>query len=371
MTAQSRDPNELMSLFPAWLKRTVGYGIALLVMAAVVWVVGKVVFTVPLLLYSLVVALLLAALLEPLASTSVKALRRRWLAAAVVELLFLVGLFGSIVLVAGRAVEQLSGVSKAVDRALADIQGWLTGPPLSLSGDRIGELRSSAVDFLQGLVPAPGAGAMMVTEALSGIAIALFVLFFLLKDGPGIWSWALAWSPRSRASLVDDLGRHAWHTLTGYARGMTVVALFDAVVIGLALFVLGVPLALSLTLIVFIGAFVPILGATVSGGLAVAVTMVTVGTWQALVVLGVVLLVQQLEGNVLEPLVMGKAVDLHPVAILAAVTGGALLAGVGGAIIAVPLVAVSYRLLDRLLGPSAITGARDHSRRPPPPPEAR
>lgn len=193
----------------------------------------------------------------------------------------------------------------------------------------------------------------MVIEVLSGIAIVVFLVFFLLKDGPTMVGWGRSWTAARSRPLVDDLAARAWDALSGYAVGMIVVATADAVLIGIGLFVMGVPLATSLMLLVFLGAFVPVVGATVSGTLAVAVTASTVGLWQAAVILGVVLLAQQLEGNLIQPLVMGRAVRLHPTVIVLAVAVGAVVGGVGGAVVAVPLVAVGYRLLDRLVGPAS------------------
>lgn len=204
------------------------------------------------------------------------------------------------------------------------------------------------VAFIQRSVPDPVAGATLALEVLSGTALAVFVLFFLLKDGGRMWGWVLSWTPPAHRPRADGAGRTAWETLRGYVRGSVLIAFVDAAGIGLGLVLLDVPLALSLTLLVFLGAFVPILGATVSGALAVLVALVTQGVTSALVLLAVVLVVQQLEGNVLHPLVMGRALSVHPVVILLAVSAGGLLAGVPGAIVAVPVVAVTYRVADFL-----------------------
>lgn len=163
-----------------------------------------------------------------------------------------------------------------------------------------------------------------------------------------MWRWVLSWVPAVRRHTVGSAGREAWVTLTSYVRGTVVIALLDATGIGATLFIVGVPLAAALTLLVFLGAFVPFLGATISGALAVLVTLVTVGAFEAVIVLAAVLIVQQVEGSVLQPFVMGRAVRLHPVAILLAISIGALLAGVVGAIIAVPILAVTYRVADFL-----------------------
>ena len=344
---------ESRRLLPPSALRTLGYCLTFLALAATAWVAWQVLFAAPLVFYSVAAALLLAALLAPLVGWLADRGVARWLGALLGVLLLVFVVVGTGALVVGRASAQVDDLRAALQKALAAAHDFLVGPPLSLPESRLGNLQQRLFDFIGQVLPSAGAGAALALQILSGIAIAVFVLFFLLKDGEQMWQWARRWTPPQRRALVDDLGARAWETLTGYALGMVVVALVDAVAIGIALVVLGVPLAISLTLLVFLGAFVPVLGATVSGAVAVAVTAATVGLWQAAVVLGVVLLVQQLEGNLVQPLVMGRAVKLHPVVIVLAVTAGAVLGGVGGAVIAVPVTAVGYRVLDRLIGPSA------------------
>ncbi len=211
-------------------------------------------------------------------------------------------------------------------------------------------------------VPSPVAGARTALNVLAALALAVFAVFFLLKDGEQIWAWVLERTPGRRRPGVDGAGRAAWTTLTGYVVGTVMVALVDAVLIGAGLFLVGVPLWLSLALLTFLGAFVPILGATITGAVAVLVTLVTNGPSDAAIVLAVVLVVQQVEGNLLHPLVMGRAVHLHPVVTLVAVTCGTLLLGIPGAILAVPLVAVTYRVEEYLR-----INRRPASARPDPP----
>ena len=187
-------------------------------------------------------------------------------------------------------------------------------------------------------------GALNVTaaaiEVVGGIFLALFLTFFFLYDGQRIWRWVVELFPDTVAYDVWQAGRRAWTTLTGYVRGTMVVAFVDAVFIGLAVALVGVPLAVPIGALVFLGAFVPLVGATVTGAVAVLVALVAQGLGPALIVLGAVILVQQLEGHILQPFVLGRAVRLHPVAVALAVTTGGILAGIGGAIVAVPLVAV-------------------------------
>ena len=163
-----------------------------------------------------------------------------------------------------------------------------------------------------------------------------------------MWRWFLSWVPRRKAAAFETAGSRAWGVLTSYVRGTVVIALADALGIGAAMLGLGVPLVVSLTLLVFLGAFVPIVGSTVSGVVAVGVTFATVGPIQALLLVAAVIVVQQLEGNLLQPLVMGRALHLHPASIVLAVTVGAVLAGVLGALVAVPVLAMVYRVTEEL-----------------------
>jgi predicted PurR-regulated permease PerM len=178
--------------------------------------------------------------------------------------------------------------------------------------------------------------------------LAVVLLFFLLRDGPAIIRWLLRGLSGRNRECAERAVDSGWRTLKAFVRGTAVIAAVDAIGIGIGLVVLDVPLALPLTLITFIAAFVPLVGATVAGALAVLVALATQGPTTALLVLGVVLLVQNLEGNLLEPLIMGRAVRLHPAVILVVVSAGALLGGVGGALLATPVTATTYRIVGVL-----------------------
>jgi predicted PurR-regulated permease PerM len=225
---------------------------------------------------------------------------------------------------------------------------WLIEGPLGLDPQQVSQVRNEIVTAIYQATPSPGAGARMAVYVLAALILVAFLMFFLLKDGDRMWAWLLDRVPARRRAQVDGAGRTAWDTLGNYVRGVVVVALIDAVGIGAALLILGVPLWVSLTLLTFVGAFIPLLGATVSGAVAVLVTLVTNGPTDAVIVLVVVLVVQQVEGNLLQPLVMGRALRLHPAAILVAVTAGGLLYGIPGALLAVPVMAMTYRVLEHL-----------------------
>jgi predicted PurR-regulated permease PerM len=189
-------------------------------------------------------------------------------------------------------------------------------------------------------------GATTILEALGMVALSVVLLFCVLKDGPRMSSFLIGGLAERHRDRAWDAARNGWQALQAFVRGTAVIAAVDAAGIGIGLVVLGVPMALPLALVTFIAAFVPLIGATIAGSLAVLVALATKGPITALLVLGVVLLVQNLEGNLLEPLIMGRAVRLHPAVILVAVAAGALVAGVGGALLATPITAMTYRVIS-------------------------
>jgi predicted PurR-regulated permease PerM len=182
--------------------------------------------------------------------------------------------------------------------------------------------------------------ATTVGHVVAGFFLALFTLFFYLRDGGQIWSFLCRLLPRPARIPTARAGHYSWHTLVSYVRATVLVAFVDAVGIGIGLAILQVPLALPLAALVFLGAFIPVIGATLTGAVAVLVALVTQGPISALIVLGVVIAVQQLEGHVLQPLIMGRAVALHPLAVILAITTGVVTAGIIGGLVAVPLLAV-------------------------------
>lgn len=338
----------MADLVPRWLARTaLVCGCALLI-AYTAWLVAHALLTITTVTAAVVAALLLTALTHP-----AHALLRRLrlpsaLAALATVVVSLAVVVGVLVVVVERIRAQQADFRSAVVDTVDRLRDYAAGLPFSTSQLDVGSQQLS--DAALSVLPGPAQGAGLATQVLSGIALAVFLWFFLLKDGAGMWDWFVGWFPADRTGAVDRGGRAVWGVLTGYIRGTTVIAAADAVGIGLGMLVLGVPLTASLSCLVFLGAYVPIVGAVVTGALAVGVTLVTVGPVQALVLLGVVLVVQQVEGNLLQPLVMGRTLHLHPVAIVVSVTVGTLLAGVLGALVAVPLVAAVYRVLLQVRG---------------------
>lgn len=341
-------PSRLRTAVPAWALRALVVCAAVLGLAATAWLVLRLLLQVPLLTVAAAVAALLAALLEPL----VRWLRDRGLPAAPAALLSVLLLIGVLTgvgfLIGFRAAGTLRDLARPLAAGIDRIRVWLVDGPLQLEPQRVTEMRNAVVGSIYQLTPEPVAAARTALLLLGAVLLVAFLLFFLLKDGASMWAWLLRRVPERRRRQVDGAGRCAWAAVSQYVRGIVVVALIDAVGIGLALLVLGVPLWVSLTILTFIGAFVPLFGATITGVVAVLVTLVTNGVTDALVVLVVVLVVQQLEGNVLHPVIVGRALHLHPVAILVAVTAGTLLWGLTGALLAVPSVAACYQAVEYL-----------------------
>jgi predicted PurR-regulated permease PerM len=336
---------------PRSLRIAAGVAWRILVLVAFLVVLGLAVSRLRLVVLPLFLAVLAATVLMPPAGWL-----RRWLPAGVAALVVLAG---ALVVVGGAAfaiaptvsseIEELDvSVSGGVDR----VQEWLVEGPLDLSATRVDdlfdraerELRSNAGTIASGAL----AGAVVALELLVGLLLALVLLFFLLKDGARIWSFLVSLFPPANQGDVDAMGRRAWRTLGGFLRGTAVVALVDAVFIGLAIWLTGVPLVVPLALLTFLGGFIPIIGAFAAGFAAVMVALVSEGFTAALIVFGAVLLVQQLEGNVLQPVLVGRTVQLHPVAVLLAVTTGGVLWGVFGALVAVPLTAACWSAIDYL-----------------------
>ncbi len=331
---------------PAWTLRAMAVSAAVLTLAAVAWLTSWVLLRLPLVTFTLAVALLVAALMAPVSG----ALRRAGLPAApsaLLAVLSLVAVLGGIGFLFGfRVASAMQDLSRPLAAGVDRIRVWAIEGPLHLDPQQVSDIRNQIVNWIYEAAPSPTAGARMAVSLLGALLLVAFLVFFFLKDGDTMWSWLLERVPERRHDQVDGAGRAAWDTLAHYVRGAVLVALVDAVGIGVGLLVLGVPLWLSLTLLTFVGAFIPVLGATVSGAVAVLVTLVTNDLTDAVVVLVIVLVVQQVEGNLLQPLIMGRALHLHPAVILVAVTSGGLLLGIPGALLAVPVLAVAYRVLE-------------------------
>ena len=317
----------------------------LLVIVAAVALLGWVAWQLRLVVFPIAVAILLAALLQPgVRWLRDKGWRRGW-AAATVFVAFLILVSGSLTLVGGAVSGQFGEVVEQAGEGLVELEEWLGGPPFYLTEEQIDAWVDRILEALGQDEAAITEGAVSTATAaiefLTGMVLAFVALVLFLYDGERIWAWTVRMFPRDSRARADGAGRQAWSTLTSYIRAQTVVALFDATFITILLFILGVPLALPLGVLVFFGAYVPLVGAVVSGALAVLVALVANGLVIALIVLAGIIAVQQLEGNVFAPLVLGRMARIHPLAVIVAITVGVLIAGILGGIVAVPIVAIA------------------------------
>jgi predicted PurR-regulated permease PerM len=289
----------------------------------------------------LIIALLLTTLLAPLARWLERHRLRPGAASAVAVLAALLVFAGLWALIIPAAVGQGDELAERVQQGLGQVTDVLK--PVGVDSRDL----DRAID--QGVSAARKEAlpvAMLAAQWAGAVVLILVLTFFFAKDGRRIWEWLLGLFHESRQTALDAVGQRAWSALSTYVRGVFLVATIDAVFIGAALLIAGIPMALPLIVLTFVAAFFPIVGATVAGAAAVLVALVSNGVPTALAILAVIVLVQQLEGNVFYPVVVGRRLQLHPVAILLALTAGGVIAGVAGAFLAVPLAAVTSAVLE-------------------------
>jgi predicted PurR-regulated permease PerM len=339
---------------PQALRIAAAWAWRLLVIGVLAYYLIKLVGNLRIVVIPLAVALLLSALLAPAVGLLLRLGVPRSLATAVVLVAGLAAVVGTITAVVNQFINGLPDLSENVTRGIRQIQNWLRTGPMNLSDDQLDQAVQAAEDWLNdnttSLTNTTISTATTLFEVLTGTLLVLFSMFFFLRDGRRIWRFIVRLLPAGARWRVADAGSASWATLVAYVRATVLVAFIDAVGIGLALVLLKVPFAFPLAALVFLGAFVPIVGATLSGTVAVLIALVddNGGLVKALLVLAAVILVQQLEGHVLQPLIMGKAVAIHPLAVIVAIAAGVVLAGIVGALVAVPLVAVLNTGIRRL-----------------------
>lgn len=328
---------------PITLRVAAGYSWRLLLIAAAIGVFIWLVMLLKLLVIPLMVGILITALLWPAFDWMLRHRFPRWLA-ILVSLLGTAAIVGGLLwLVIWQVRVELPDVQKSSAEAFDQFQVWLHDGPLNLSDTQIANYLQQGLDMLNEQAQVLWSGALAIGTTVghvaTGAVLSLFILICLLADGAGIWRWTLKLFPRNGRQAVDGAARNGWKTIVNYARTQLFVATIDAVGIGLGAFLLQVPLALPVAVLVFLGSFIPIVGAVVTGAVAVFLALVYNGPWIALWMLLVVLAVQQLEGHILQPILMGSAVKVHPLAVVLVVAGGAMIAGIPGALFAVPLAA--------------------------------
>ncbi|MER6408773.1 AI-2E family transporter [Streptomyces viridosporus] len=342
--------------------RLSGELLLVLVMAAVVlWVVGWMWPVV----WPLVVALLLTTLTWPLA----RFLRRRGvapaLAASVVTVLFLLVAAGTVALIAVPVASQSGELADGVVEGIRRLREWAAGPPLNIDDDQIAHAFDAATARIQDSAGSIANTAVTgVSTVFSGVVtavLALFLMFFFLKDGPRFLPWLGRQLPGRLATDIPAVAARCWDSLGAFVRSQALVGLLDAVGVGLGLWLLDVPLVLPLAVLTFVAAFVPIVGALFAGFVAVLIALVSNGLTNALLVLAVIIVVQQLEGNVFQPIIQSRGLGLHAAVVLLAVTLGGSLAGIAGSFLAVPvagLIAVIWNYVrEQLSDPPQDPGA--------------
>jgi predicted PurR-regulated permease PerM len=307
---------------------------------ALLWVVGHVeVIVVPVLL-----AIMLTAMLLPVVDLLDRRGMPRGIAVFAVLLSGFVVVGGILAFVVTQFIEGAPALVDQVTRSISSAREWMTTGVFShFSSEQITSATQAAIDALKNNQAKLTSGALStagtITEIVTGALLVFFTLIFLLHGGRNIYAYVTKIFPSTVRDRVQDAGRAGFHSLIGYVRATFLVALVDAVGIGTGLAIMGIPLALPLASLVFLGAFIPLVGAVIAGGLAVVVALIAKGWVFALIAFGLIIAVQQLEAHVLQPLVMGRAVSVHPLAVVLAIAAGAVLAGIVGALLAVPAVA--------------------------------
>ena len=345
--------NDATHAVPRGLRISAAIGWRLLVVVAALYVVGTVVGYLAAVVVPVAIAMLLAALLTP-AVARLESLRvPRGVATALVMVAGLVLLGGVLTFVVRTFISGVPELGSQLSSSIDAIVSWLTTGPLQLSEQQLRGVQDELLSTLSANQAAITAGALTtaatIGEILTEALLVVFILIFFLSGGSSIWEFLIRAAPTAVRTRVDVAGRRGLAALVAYVRATAVVAVFDGVAIGIGLAVVGVPLAVPLATLVFLGAFIPIIGAVVAGSVAVMIALVANGLVSALIVLGIVIGVMQLESHVLQPLLLGRAVKLHPVAVVLAIAAGLLVAGIAGALLAVPLLAVLNSAIRSLL----------------------
>jgi predicted PurR-regulated permease PerM len=312
----------------------------LAMLAVALWVLGR--------MWPIVWPLIVGLLLTTLTWPAARFLRRHgWppaLAAAVVTVAFLLAVTGIVALIAVPMSSQTDELTDGVMEGIERLREWAAGPPLNIHDAQVTGALDSAMariqDSVGSMVTAVASGVGTVVNGVVTAVLGVFLMFFFLKDGPRFLPWLGRQLPGRLATDVPAVALRSWETLGSFVRSQALVGLLDAVFIGLGLWILDVPLVLPLAVLTFVSAFVPIVGALFAGFVAVLIALVSNGLTDALIVLAIIVVVQQLEGNVFQPIIQSRGLGLHAAVILLAVTLGGSLAGIVGSLLAVPVAAL-------------------------------
>lgn len=331
------------------------WSLCLVLLAGGVWVMAKVVGSVPVVLIPIAVAVLLSALLTPVSRFLERRVKLPRMAAALTTVLGLIAvIIGGISLAAQQVVSDLPQLQSKATAGLDRIVDWLATGPLQLDDTRmnaiVDKIKAStsehANEFATGAVHAGSE----VVDVAAGLVIALLALFFFLYEGRKMWTFFARMLPGAARDRVDAAARRGWVGLGSFTHTQALVALINAICVGIGAAILGLPFVLPIVIIVFLASFVPIVGAIVSGILPALIALVDNGVWHAVIMVAIVVVVHAVESHVLQPFLMGNAVALHPLAVIVVVAAGTYLFGIAGALFAVPVAAALNASIRYLIG---------------------
>ncbi|QUQ70036.1 AI-2E family transporter [Kutzneria sp. CA-103260] len=362
-------PEDVSQSVPKVLRVSAALSWRLLAVAGAVWLISWVVGYLAVVIIPVAIAMLLSALLAPAVGQLVRWRVPRGLATAIV-------LIGGIALVGGvlygvitAFIGGLPDLQKQVVSSVNQITDWLEGPPLHLARSQLLDLPNQIIKLIQDnqltITSSALSTAATLGELLTGLLLMLFTTIFFLHDGGGIWSFLIKIIPADVRPRVDVAGRRGFASLVRYVRATAAVAVVDAVGIGVGIGIVGVPLAVPLAALVFLGAFIPIIGAVIAGTVAVLVALVANGFVSALIVLAIVIAVMQLESHILQPLLLGRAVQLHPLSVVLVIAAGFTFGGIAGALMSVPILAVLNSGIRSLLHDQGVDPSEVDPTRPP------
>ncbi|MFD6451626.1 AI-2E family transporter [Nocardia sp. NPDC060220] len=337
----SRERGDVIGGGILWLAK---WALCIVAIAAGAWVLGTITARLWVVILPVALAVVVTTILWPLTRWLIRRKLPPALAASITLLGFVALLAGVVASIVPSVADQAPQLADKATDGVNQVRGWIQGPPLRIRDEQldsaveaiIGRLQSSGAQIANGVFT----GVSTATSLLITLFLVLVLVFFFLKDGPRFLPWMHQVFGNRSGRHVEAVLERVWATLGGFIRTQAIVSMVDAVLIGASLFILDVPLALVLSVITFIGGFIPMVGAFVAGALAVLVALVGNGLTTALIVLGIVIAVQQLEGNVLQPVLQSRSMELHAVIVLLAVTAGGSLYGITGAFLAVPVVAM-------------------------------
>jgi len=341
------------SRVPSWLATGAAWSWRLLLLAAAIYLIARVLGILYIVVVPCTAAILLTALLQPLAARLGRAGLPR-LAATWCTLLIAAAVLGGLgMLVTNRVTADYPTLVSDTNHTITQLESWLARSPFHVKSSQVKNVLNDIPSYLskhkalvEGTVVT---GGKIAAEFFGGLVLMLFVTFFLIKDGERIWNWLLGAIKRTEtARKMDRAGRAAWLSVVYYMRGTVAVAAIHAIVIGLALWIMGAPLVIPLAVLIFLAAFVPLVGLLVAGAVALVVTLAAKGWVDAVILLCVLVVEDQLEGHLFQPQVVGRVIRLHPLAVILSLAVGGVLAGIPGAVVAVPVVAVITRALPEL-----------------------